>query len=163
MTERKTSILKTAAILLLICAFAASALLTAVMSAGVFNNISALSKRGYESRVNMLYLRQKIHSFDSDGSFRIDAFGGNDALVFTELVDNTPYETWIYAEDGSLCEVTVKNRNDISRGAGQVICKLSALSVDFLGAGLYELSVKDADGETTSALVLLRCKQGEAA
>ncbi|NLC78352.1 MAG: hypothetical protein GX683_01305, partial [Ruminococcaceae bacterium] len=64
MTERKTSLLKTAAILLLICVFAASALLTAVLSAGVFNNISALSNRGYESRVNMLYLRQKIHAFD---------------------------------------------------------------------------------------------------
>ncbi|NLC78463.1 MAG: DUF4860 domain-containing protein, partial [Ruminococcaceae bacterium] len=87
------------------------------------------------------------------------SYGENDALVFTELVESTPYETWIYAEDGKLCEVTVKSRSDISSGAGQEISRVSSLEVEPLGGGLYRISVTDEENAKTDALVFLRCKQ----
>ena len=161
MTEKRASFFKTAAIILLICVFAASALLTAVLSAGVFNSISDRSNKGYFMRTNLLYIEQKIRAYDDGTGIRVDSFGGSDALVFVEDVNGTAYETWVYVDNGELSEVTVKSKSDVVSGAGQPINPVDSLSVEKKNGGLYKITLTDDKGDCSSATVFVRTEKEE--
>jgi hypothetical protein len=63
--------------------------------------------------------------------------------------------TYIYAWDGSLRELFVREGTAISPEDGRELLPISSFSIEKLGDRLYRFSCQASDGETSDAVVAL--------
>lgn len=93
-----------------------------------------------ELRVAMSFLQMKIRQNDVAGALYIapNPVNGEDALVVTEDIQGTTYETWLYHDEGYLREALILAGEPFDNNMSFEIAKLDALSlrVNATGTGL---------------------------
>ncbi len=139
----------------LFCVFAVTALLVVILGADVYKEISANMDANHNARVSVAYITQKVRQSGPD-SVEIRDLGGSDALVLTQGIEGITYETWIYAQDGSLLEATAQAGDELF---GQSITQLESLNIE-LSEGLLTLSVTDVYGNTHDSALNIKSTGG---
>ncbi|MEA4912459.1 MAG: DUF4860 domain-containing protein [Oscillospiraceae bacterium] len=156
---KNKSVLQTFSILLLIGIFACCALLTAALSAGALNDVSARAASSFDTRTGLLYVSQKLRACASREDARVERCAGGDALVL--MGAQGTYETWIFVSDGVLCEVTQAAGTVPDAAGAQPVTDADNFTVAQTG-GLFELRI-ESDGRALSARVFIQAQGGRTA
>ncbi len=153
MDKRRHHIVDIVFVLSLFCAFAVMALFVVVLGANVYKSITENMTSNYNMRTSVLYITEKIRQNDTGGSVDIREVGGNDALVLTQRMEDSEYETWIFVDNGSLCEVLVTPGFEVKPGFGRPIMELDELQLDYVSDNLLDVQVVDPQGDQHGSMV----------
>lgn len=125
-------------------------------------------------RTAFAYVTQKVRQADAEGQVRVGVFPVEvtssyygEALIFSREIRDEIYETYLYAYDGSLRELTVRAGTDITPDMGAPILPAEELGVreDDLIKGLLHIelhTITDNLPETQELKLYLRSLEGDA-
>lgn len=183
--ERKNNSLTSINILaplVLFCFFAISAILVILLGAKVYESTIKGSEKNYTAGTAVAYITEKIHRADSKDAVSVGSFDGIPALIISgtnseegkadsdtsetnssadnnaEMAGNKrdTETTYIYACNGSLCELTALPDSGASAGDGTPILPVSAFSVSSDNGHIITFSCTDEDGNTASGKAAVR-------
>ncbi len=160
MQYRKSHTIDIFFVVSLFALYVLSSLFLSVIGADVYRENVTLSEANYNVRTSVLYLTEKVRQNETGGDVRSDSFGGHDALVLSEHYNGNTYETWIYIEDGYLCEVYLAANVSPMPGIGQKIMEVNALTVTSDNMGLLTIGITDKNDNSYSSRVYLECFDG---
>lgn len=116
-------------VLLLFMVYAGCALLLCALGASFYSNTVAVSQEGFNQRTGLLYMVQRVHQNDIGGGMRLDTYQGSDALVLIEQETGQGFETWIFIQDGFLCEQLIAQGTSIIPDQVQRVMPMQSLSL----------------------------------
>ena len=141
--------------LTLFAVFAAASLIVVFIGAEVYSATIRRADTSFEINSTLSFVTTKIRQHDSVGAVRLDYVSGTPALVLTQAIGESYFETWIYHHDGVLREL-FKNRENVDAlwlGAGQALVSVYYFSFDEPVYGLIEMLARSEDGVYARALV----------
>ncbi len=162
MNGKRKPFLDTFFVFTLFFAYTLSSLLLSIMGANVYTNTVQVSQDNYDVRTSVLYLSQKVRQSEQIDAISIQQFNGADALVITETFGEYKFDTWIYIENGYLCEALLSEGISLISGAGQNIMPLSSMAFDLDDTGLLSMDVITESGDTYHSKIFLECVLEEA-
>lgn len=137
--------------------FAVSAFAVLVLSAHVYASQTAASETAYASQTPLSYVREKIRQNDAAESISVGELDGVNCLVLTaggtDEDAQIGYTTYIYAYEGMLKELTIRDGVDAEASAGRDILAVSDFTVEETADGLFCISCENSDGEETSMVL----------
>ena len=136
--------------------FALCALTVLLLSARIYQSTTDSSSRNYTARTGLSYVSEKIHQNDTDGQIQIGTFNGQDALILTQTVEDSAYQTYIYAYKGELKELFLKENTAADLSAGTTILEIQDFSMEKSAKNLLHFSCTDTNGKTASIVVSIR-------
>lgn len=139
----------------LFCAFAVCAFFVITIGAGVYQRIAGNMENTYSTGTAFSYVAEKIRQHDLDGQISLTEVNGADALLLTDEVDGIAYQTCIYATDGALCEIVVKEGIRVSPSENDQILAVEDFTFTDRGNGFLELTAADAEGLPASCLIYI--------
>lgn len=143
-------------VLLLFFVYASCALLLCVLGANSYSQTVAVLQDGYDQRSGVLYVAQKVHQNDIGGGVRVEQYAGNDALVLVEQETGQAYETWLFIQDGYLCEEFIAAGSDIVEGQAQRIMPMQAMQLTLNDKNLLSVSLTTDTGKLNAISLALR-------
>ncbi|MCL2136071.1 MAG: DUF4860 domain-containing protein [Coriobacteriia bacterium] len=131
------------------------------IGAHVYLTASDTMNSNYDQRTSVLYVAQRIRQNDSSGHIRIDQMGGSDAIVFTDVVSGSVYETWIYVSDGQLRELLISAGTEIDPDYGQAIMPMQSMVINQYdrASGLLTITFTMADGKTSQIDIYVKSSE----
>ena len=148
-TEKKR--VDTIFVMVVFCIFAISVLLVLVLSAGVYQRMTDISRDRYDERTILSYISTKAKSADEAGKIYIGDFDGIEALFFDEIIGGTLFRTAIYSYDGWARELLYNPEAGLKPSDGMQLMRLDDLSFTSIENGI--IMVKTGD---QSLLISLR-------
>lgn len=140
----------------LFCLFAASALIVVIIGSDVYRKTTANMEENYATRTALSYTAEKIRQHDSAGGIYLtDDDDGNTILVLSDNAGGETYLTYIYAYDGWLCELVVKEGTGFSKEQGEQILEVDTFSVEEED-GFIRVTAADSGSAPVSCLLHLR-------
>ncbi len=136
--------------------FALSAVTLILLAAGVYRSTTERSSLNYTSRTALSYISEKIHQSDADGSIYPGSFDGCDALIMEQSFGESTYVTYIYAHDGAIKELFIRDGVDAKASDGQTILEVESFSIHPLSDDLLEFECTDQNMRHSSAIVGIR-------
>ena len=137
-------------VIALFCVFAISALMLVTIGASVYQNTVENMDVNYTSRTSYAYLTEKFRQNDLYDSISVGEFGGQDAVILSQTIDEVTYHTYLYLYNGYLTELFTKADNDLGAQAGQKILPLKDFTLEELEEGLFEFHlINESNLETT--------------
>lgn len=143
------------AVLLLFGVFAVCILSVLLTGADAYHRLTDRDRLSYDRRTAGQYLSTRVRQADRAGQVRVDSFDGADALVLTEEIDGTAYETLVYCHDGYLRELFVPAGGDFSPEDGEKVLRAQSLTLSLDGSLLTAELVGPA-GEVQPLTLFLR-------
>jgi hypothetical protein len=143
--------------ILLLGIFALAAIFVAVMGAKVFANSADKMQANFDTRTSIVYLSEKIRTCPGD-RYDVRMIGDASALVLSETIDGTLYESWIFIADGQLCEATVISGDTVVPGTAQRIMPLAFFDAKLENGGV-EITVTTNNGDTSTTFISGRTKR----
>jgi len=136
------------------------ALVLVAIGARVYLHASETLTSNYNERTSTLYVAQRIRQNDSYDQIRVDKIVGSDALVFSKVVGERVFETWLYVYEGQLCELTIAAELGVDASYGQAIMPMQSMTIDLLSLedGLISITFVMDDGQTTSIDVYVKTR-----
>ena len=137
----------------LFCLFAASALIVVIIGSGVYRNTTVQMEENY--------VAEKVRQHDTSGGVRLTEEEGETVLVLqnTENTTDTDYLTYIYAYDGWLCELVIRDDAPFSKAQGERILEIDTFRLVNEGNGFLRITVSDSGSSSASCLLHLRSSQ----
>ena len=134
--------------------FTLSALIVILFAAQIYQKTVADAAMNYNANTSVAYVREKIHQHDN-GGIAVASFDGCDAIVLRDDINGETYATYIYAYDGQLKELFIKDdaRDNFNSSSGQRILDVRNFSVALLADNLLSFSCEDNEGHKASACV----------
>ena len=135
-------------------AFTLSALIVILFAAQVYQRTVADAAMNYNANTSLSYIREKIHQHDN-GRIGVTTFDGSKAVVMKEKFGDDWYATYIYAANGALRELFIKDgmEANFTASSGQAILEIADFNVEVAGDRLLSFSCTDKDGQTATARV----------
>jgi hypothetical protein len=99
-------------------------------------------------RTSMAYLTTKVRQHDAADQVFLGEIDGLNALCLKDTIQDTDYITYIYLDDGYLCELFTSAKTEPVRALGTSLCELSQFEVEPVSYGLYHMELTDADGNS---------------
>lgn len=140
----------------LFCLFAASALIVVLIGSGVYKNTTAHMEENFATRTALSYVAEKVRQHDTAGGVTLLEEGDGGVLVLTDTVNDGTYETYIYAYDGCLCELVIKEGTGFSREQGEQILKVDTFSLEAKPGDFLQVTAADSGSSPVSCLLHLR-------
>ncbi len=141
--------------LMLFSIYTFSALFLAIVGVDVYERNIQSSNANYNIRTSVLYLTEKIRQNEVEGTVRVDEMYSSEAIVLSQEINESIYETWVYVENGYLCEVLVPAGFEVMENSGQKIMPMANFSFSLEENGLLNIEVLDEDGNTYSTSIFL--------
>ena len=135
--------------------FTISALTVILLAARIYQSTTDDSQRNYTSGTALSYLTEKLRQNDRDGIF-LDELDGTQAVVLLQETDDASYLTYLYAWDGQLRELYVKEGTTLSPSAGKSILPVKEFSVEESADQVITFHCTDTSGDTASAVYAIR-------
>ena len=137
-------------VITLFAVFAMSIMVLTGIGASVYEKIQESMSENYDSRTAFSYISNKIHQNDTNGNISLGTYGGTDAVIISEEIDNVTYCTYLYCCDGYLKELFTRAGQEFGLEYGTNILELDSFSASYETDTLirFELKPKDADKET---------------
>lgn len=139
--------------------FTISALIVILFAAKVYQHTVHDAAINYNANTSIAYVREKIHQHDN-GQISLGKFKGYDAIIMKEDLAGTTYATYIYAAEGSLRELFIKDGTEESFQAtsGQTILEVRDFTVTSTRSNLFTFTCTDSDGNSASACIGIYAK-----
>lgn len=148
----------------LFCVYAACAFMLCAIGAQVYRGTADTMGHNYNGRTSVLYLAEKIRHNDLEGSVRVDAVNGIDALVLIERQSGRNFETWLFVQDRILYEGVFAPGTTPDVALCQPLLPMDSMTVSIsqTNGQLVSVSFVAVDGKTNSIDLWLRTarKQG---
>ena len=140
--------------------FALSALTLVILGANVYKRTVDHMDTSFNSRTSYAYVTQKLRQNDEAGTITVSTLDDTDAVVMTETVNDTIYNTYLYEYDGYLCELLARADMDMSPNDGTKIIALDSFSIEKLNDSLYSFEICPAGGDEFQIMVNLHSYAG---
>ena len=129
--------------------FAVSAFAVLLLSAHIYAGQTAQSESDYQANTPLSYIREKIRQNDQNSSLSVGSIEGKDCLI----LQSDGISTYIYAYDGNLKELYI--RNDIVAHAkdGKDILEIKDFQIHELSNVLFRVSCQASDGTSQSVIL----------
>ena len=137
---------------LLLGIFAMAAIFVAVLGAKVYANSADKMHANFDTRTSLVYLSEKIRTSQGDNFTVRSLDDGTTALVLTEEVRGTVYESWIFVSNDRLCEITVAEGDKVLPGIAQQIMDLKSFNAIIHDHGV-EITVITLAGDTNTTYI----------
>jgi hypothetical protein len=134
---------------MLLCIFALAAIFVAVLGAKVYANSAEKLQANFDTRTSIIYLSEKIRTCPGD-AYDVRELNGSTALVLSQEVGGTTYESWIYVDKEKLCEAVVTAGDTVSTAGGQQIMGLKSLDAELVDGGIRITVLTPEDQESTT-------------
>ena len=105
--------------LALFFALAASSVALVVLASGSYSRQVHTSEDSYASCTALSYVTEKLHQADSSDAIDSGTFDGQDAILIRQEYSGQSYVTYLYAYDGYLRELFIKEGVAASPGDGR--------------------------------------------
>ena len=140
--------------------FTVSAFLIVLIGADVYQSTAVQLEDTYSTRTSAAYVTEKIRQHDSAGCISLTDLDGRPALLLTDNISGTVYETYIYSDGDYVCELLVRQGTTLSSDMGQQVLRVDDFSITDRGDGFLELTALDDYGQSYSFLLHLRNSGG---
>ena len=130
--------------------FTISALTVILLAARIYQSTTDDSQRNYTSGTALSYLTEKLRQNDREDGIFLDELDG------TQETDDASYLTYLYAWDGQLRELYVKEGTTLSPSAGKSILPVKEFSVEETENQVLTFRCTDTSGETATAVYAIR-------
>lgn len=147
--------------ILLFFLFALTALSVLLMATGIYQSITDRSTHSYTARTSLAYINEKLHQSDCGGQVQLGTLDGCEALVIQQQLEGQNYTTYIYAYEGELRELFLKEGAAASARTGTCITEISAFAVEEVAGNLFRIHCQDKDGREESLLVHIHSEPTE--
>jgi len=117
--------------------FALCLTLVLLMGASSFRGVSQRAEQQYSERTPLLYLSQKIRSFDRSDGVGIENINGITTLVLTEA----SYDVFIYHHDGHIKELLVFHGDRIDLDIGIDVFAAQSMELERVSESLIKTTV----------------------
>ena len=154
-TNAKKRKIDALAVFLLFGLFAVCILSVLLTGADAYRRLAQRDQLSYDWRTAGQYLSTRVRQADRAGAVTVRSFGGVDALVLTEEIDGSAYETLVYCYDGYLRELFVSAGGDFSPEDGEEVLQAQSLSL-VLDDRLLTADLIGPAGETQTLTLSLR-------
>ncbi len=132
--------------------FAASALAVLILAADIYSSANRQLDVNEEKYTPLSYISEKIRQSDTGGAIDIVNIDGTECLALSENYDGVGCTTYIYACDGMLKELFIRDDVPVSLEGGTDILEIVSLEIDEPEEGLFRFTLVDRDGRKTSML-----------
>ena len=139
--------------ILLLGIFALCAVFVAVMGVKVYANSADKMSANFDTRTSLVYLSEKIRS--NPGQVDVRRLGETKALVLTENINDTDYESWVFVYDDRLCETTIRSGDKVLPDAAQQIMDLKEFDATITDSGV-SLTVLTVAGNRDTTFISTR-------
>lgn len=136
--------------------FALSALTVTLLAARIYQSGTEHSARNDSARTSLSYVIEKVHQNDAEGVVSTGSFDGCDALILQQTYNDEIYDTYIYAYDGMLKELFMKEGANATASDGKDILAVEEFTITELDDGLFRFHCVDADGQKAESIVSLQ-------
>lgn len=136
--------------------FALCALTVLLLSARIYRSITASSALNDTARTGLSYISEKIHQNDGNGSIQIGTLDETDSLIIQQSYEGSTYFTYIYAYDGALRELFIKEGSEADLSSGTKILAVDHFSMEEVSEHLFQFNCTAEDGKEDSILVCVR-------
>jgi hypothetical protein len=123
--------------------FAMFLTLILLMGASSFRNISENAEERFNERTPLLYMTQRIRSFDSIEAVRIGEVDGIPALILTETFVGGKAVTYIYYYNGSLNENLVFGDDLPVLRLGTTLFPIDSINFNLHTSSLIEITINE--------------------
>lgn len=144
--------LNTTFLLVLPALFAFTAFLVIFTQTLQYYSIANRMTKNYETRTASTYLIEKFQQHDVSNAVSVTKFRGIPAILFAQ---ENNQQTFLYAYDGYLRELTIYNNSFLHPEAGTKISKLEKLMITECTDDLYCFMLTDSSGTTTPVYISL--------
>ena len=134
--------------LALFFALAASSVALVVLASGSYSRQVHTSEDSYTSCTALSYVTEKLHQADSSDAIDAGTFDGQDAILIRQ--------EYLYAYDGYLRELFIKEGVAASAGDGREILATDGFSFEESRDGLFHLSCTDSNGNLSDTYVSIK-------
>mgnify|MGYP001405589595 CR=1 FL=1 len=138
----------------LLAALAVLSLVIVVVGARAYRSIDRTAETVHTFRTGMSYLIGKVRGADEEGMLEVRSSGEYDMLVLGSVLDDTRYNTYIYFQDGAICEYFAAADRAFDAGYGEEIIPVEALSFTLKDRLLTIALTDDAGTEHVSSVFL---------
>ena len=136
--------------------FALSALTVILLATNVYQETTRESSLNYTAQTSLSYIREKISQADADGGVSLTSLDGCDAICLTATQKDTVYHTYIYASEGALRELFVREGSDVSATDGREILAVKNFSIEKISSDLYAFTCTTDNADAARTVVAVR-------
>jgi hypothetical protein len=127
--------------------FAASALTVLLLSVDIYRSVADAADDHADSRTAFAYVLEKVRQNDG-GDICLTELEGCTCIAMTKDSGSFPVTTYIYAQDGMLKELRVREGTMFTLADGSDLVPISTFLPEQVEPGLYRLTLVAQDGET---------------
>lgn len=132
------------------------------MGAMVYRNVTNDRSNHDTVRTTAAYLNEKVRQNDTAGAISVASIEDASALKITTTYNETEYATYIYANNGKLCELFMRAENEPNPEAGTEILEIEDISFVQEENGLIAVSLTDNEGiERTFTLYTMSAEEAK--
>lgn len=132
--------------------FTASALGVILLAANIYSSQTKNANDNYMMRTSLAYVNEKIRQNDADGGVLVSTIEGQSCLALQTRIEDIAYTTYIYAYDGMLKELFIRDDAEAHLKDGQDIMEVLEFSIEEIGENLFRFTSVDADGNTATLI-----------
>lgn len=145
-------------VLLVFAVFMVSVLFVLLTGADVVQELTQRDQDSFDRRTAAQYVATRVRQADSSGMVSVREFGDGTALVLSEEIDETIYETIVYCYDGYLRELFMEEGLSMDPEFGEKILPMKAFAVTDFGTYL-QVDLELTDVETETVILKLRSER----
>lgn len=143
--------------ILLFLVFVLCALFTVLTGGKVYENINIRMEEDFAGNIPLNYIANKVRQGDGAGTIAVRQIDGTDVLELGQDIEGAEYVTWIYCDNGYLCELFTDTESGLGLSDGLPIIKCEGLLIKMdqqmlmvettgLGGGRLYLAVRSEGG-----------------
>lgn len=129
--------------------FAASSLAVLMLSANLYRSQTRQADGNFTTRTSLAYVNEKIRQNDENGSICIQTIEDEQCLVLAGNIDGIPCTTYIFASEGTLKELFIRNDVPLHLKDARAIMSVNDFTMEEIDANLFRFTSSDPDGNTS--------------
>lgn len=133
--------------------FAVSSLTVILLAANIYQSVTERTSLHDSARTSLSYISEKIHQSDAEGGVSLGTLEGEPALILRSHYGDDDFLTYIYAYEGSLMELFVREGTEANPAAGSVILPAADFTAEEISDGLFRFTCTDTNGQEASAVI----------
>ena len=135
---------------------AASSVAIVVLASGFYSRQVKASSDSYSGRTALAYVTEKMHQNDENGAIADGTFDGENALVIRQRYDEKDYVTYLYAYDGYLRELFIRDGTEAKASDGRKILATKDFEAKETSDGIFHLYCENEDGKKIDTFVSVK-------
>ena len=153
--KRDKSIVDALFLLALFGVFLICALFIVLFGAKIYRNTVNHSENNFNSRTALSYISEKIRQHDNANGIELIDDGAFTTLKLTKDYSGNAFNTYLYYNDGYLCEYTTNEGNVLNKDFGTKILKIKNMKIEEENKNLYRIMIIDEKDTVTDFYISL--------